>query len=185
MFFAHRGYLIKKPENTVASFLEAIKIGAQAIEVDVVKTKDNKIICSHNHYLYKGKKLLGEVSKMEYSYIKKAITAYKLKNDKKPMPELIKVINQIPNETKINIEVKTRGLTDILIVKELVKIINDNNIANKVLVSSFNPLALWYIKRLDKNIRTGFLYENPKYLFLKRAMGLAGYQPRLVRGLNL
>ena len=28
MFFAHRGYLIKKPENTVASFLEAIKIGA-------------------------------------------------------------------------------------------------------------------------------------------------------------
>ena len=167
MFFAHRGYLIKKPENTVASFLEAIKIGAQAIEVDVVKTKDNKIICSHNHYLYKGKKLLGEVSKMEYSYIKKAITAYKLKNDNKPMPELTTVISQIPNETKINIEVKTRVLTDILIVKELVRIINDNNIANKVLVSSFNPLALWYTKWLDKNIRTGFLYENPKFLFLK------------------
>ena len=36
-----------------------------------------------------------------------------------------------------------------------------------VLVSSFNPLALWYTKWLDKNIRTGFLYENPKFLFLK------------------
>ena len=45
--------------------------------------------------------------------------------------------------------------------------IRDSNIANKVLVSSFNPLALWYTKWLDKNIRTGFLYENPKFLFLK------------------
>ena len=38
---------------------------------------------------------------------------------------------------------------------------------NRVLISSFNPLLLWYIKWLDKKLRTGFLYDNPKLLFLK------------------
>ncbi len=51
IFFAHRGYLLNKPENTLSSFLEAVKIGAQALEIDVMKTKDKKIVCSHNHYL--------------------------------------------------------------------------------------------------------------------------------------
>ena len=37
----------------------------------------------------------------------------------------------------------------------------------RVLISSFNPLILWYVKWIDKNVRTGFLYDNPKLLFLK------------------
>ena len=41
LFFAHRGCLLNKPENTLSSFLESIKIGAQALEIDVMKTKDN------------------------------------------------------------------------------------------------------------------------------------------------
>ena len=35
------------------------------------------------------------------------------------------------------------------------------------MISSFNPLVLWYIKWLDENIRTGFLYDNPIFLFFK------------------
>ena len=35
------------------------------------------------------------------------------------------------------------------------------------MISSFNPLVLWYIKWLDENIRTGYLYDNPKFLFFK------------------
>ena len=167
LFFAHRGYLLKKPENTLTSFLEAIKYGAQALEVDVVKTKDHKVICSHNHYLDVETNLVGNISDMEYSYIKKANTAHRLKNEKESIPQLISVIKNIPDEIKINIEIKTRSSTAILIVKELMSIIKNNNISHKVLISSFNPLALWYVKWIDKNIRTGFLYDNPKLLFLK------------------
>ena len=167
LFFAHRGYLLKKPENTLTSFLEAIKVGAQALEVDVVKTKDHKVICSHNHYLDVETNLVGNISEMEYSYIKKANTAHRLKNDKESIPQLISVIKNIPDEIKINIEIKTRRSRDIFVAREIVDIINNKNIVHRVLVSSFNPLVLWYVKWLDKNIRTGFLYDNPKLLFIK------------------
>ena len=167
IFFAHRGYLIKKPENTLASFLEAIKIGAQAIELDVIKTKDNKIICSHDYCLDVEKNVVGDISEMEYSYIKKGNADHQLKNNYKPFPQLINVIKNIPDEIRINIEIKTRKTIDMLIVKKLVSIIKKNNISHKVLISSFNPIAIWYAKKLDKNIRTGFLYDNPKLLFLK------------------
>jgi len=167
LFFAHRGCLLNKPENTLSSFLEAIKIGAQALEIDVMKTKDKKIVCSHNHYLDIETNFIGDISEIEYSYIKRANTAYRLKNIKEPIPQLIDVLKRIPDEIKINIEIKTRKSRDIFAAREIVDIIKNKNIYQRVLVSSFNPLVLWYIKWLDENIRTGFLYDNPKFLFFK------------------
>ena len=166
--FAHRGYIYNHPENTLSSFIEAVKKGAKALEVDVVKTKDNKIICSHNYNLETETDLFGNISKLEYSFIKQANTAHRLKKHKKEyIPELIDVLNSIPDEIKINIEIKTRSLSDILIARDVVKTIKNNNINHKVLVSSFNPLVLLYIKFLDKKIRTGFLYDDPKLLYVK------------------
>ena len=167
LFFAHRGCLLHKPENTLSSFLEAIKIGAQALEIDVMKTKDKKIVCSHNHYLDIETNFIGDISELEYSYIKRANTAYRLNNIKEPIPQLIDVLKRIPDEIKINIEIKIRKSRDIFAAQEVVDIIKNKNISQRVLISSFNPLVLWYIKWLDENIRTGFLYDNPKFLFFK------------------
>ena len=167
LFFAHRGCLLHKPENTLSSFLEAIKIGAQALEIDVMKTKDKKIVCSHNHYLDIETNFIGDISELEYSYIKRANTAYRLKNIKEPIPQLTDVLKKIPDEIKINIEIKIRKSRDIFAAREIVDIIKNKNISQRVLISSFNPLVLWYIKWLDENIRTGFLYDNPKLLFFK------------------
>jgi glycerophosphoryl diester phosphodiesterase len=104
---------------------------------------------------------------MEYSYLKDGIKSRASTKNNDHFPQLENVIKNIPDEVKINIEIKTRKVIDILIVKELVGIIKRMNISHKVLVSSFNPLAIWYAKILDKNIRTGFLYDNPRFLFLK------------------
>lgn len=42
--FAHRGDSSNYPENTMLSFKKAIEIGANGIELDVHKTKDNKLV---------------------------------------------------------------------------------------------------------------------------------------------
>ena len=72
LFFAHRGYLINNPENTLSSFNAAINKGARAIEVDVIKTKDNQIICSHNYDMSIETELQEDASKIEYAKIQKA-----------------------------------------------------------------------------------------------------------------
>lgn len=45
---AHRGYKAKYPENTLAAFEGAVKVGAHGIETDVHLTKDNVVVISHD-----------------------------------------------------------------------------------------------------------------------------------------
>ena len=44
---AHRGFKVKKPENTMAAFKAAIEVGAHAIETDIHLSKDNVVVLSH------------------------------------------------------------------------------------------------------------------------------------------
>ena len=45
---AHRGEHLKHPENTVPAFEEAIRVGADYIEVDVRTSADGKLVLSHD-----------------------------------------------------------------------------------------------------------------------------------------
>ena len=44
----HRGAKAYAPENTLTSFKKAIEIGVDAVELDVRKTKDNKLVVIHD-----------------------------------------------------------------------------------------------------------------------------------------
>src|SRR5579863_5410194 len=45
---SHRGEHLERPENTVPAFIEAIRVGADFIEVDVQTTADGKLVLSHD-----------------------------------------------------------------------------------------------------------------------------------------
>ena len=45
---AHRGASAIRPENTIPSFQEAIRAGADFIEMDVVVTVDNVLVIAHD-----------------------------------------------------------------------------------------------------------------------------------------
>lgn len=66
----HRGARGLFPENTIPAFLGAIKLGVNTVELDVVITKDNKVLISHDPYmnenfcrLASGKLLEGDIKK--------------------------------------------------------------------------------------------------------------------------
>ena len=44
----HRGARAYEPENTLRSFKKALEIGVDAVEFDVRKTKDNKLVVIHD-----------------------------------------------------------------------------------------------------------------------------------------
>ncbi|NMM49863.1 glycerophosphodiester phosphodiesterase [Flammeovirgaceae bacterium KN852] len=46
----HRGFRGKYPENTIQGFMKAIDTGVKTLEMDVVVTKDNQLIVSHEPY---------------------------------------------------------------------------------------------------------------------------------------
>lgn len=45
---SHRGEHLHHPENTMPAFEEAIRVGADFIEVDVQTTADGKLVLSHD-----------------------------------------------------------------------------------------------------------------------------------------
>ena len=49
----HRGCRGLFPENTIDGFIEAIRLGVQAIELDVVVSADKEIVVSHEPYMSK------------------------------------------------------------------------------------------------------------------------------------
>jgi glycerophosphoryl diester phosphodiesterase len=48
----HRGLLNRAPENTWLGFQAALGAGFRSIEMDVLQTKDGKIVCTHNFDLF-------------------------------------------------------------------------------------------------------------------------------------
>lgn len=48
----HRGTRGLMPENTIPAMIKAIDLGVTTLEVDVVITKDNKVLISHDHYFH-------------------------------------------------------------------------------------------------------------------------------------
>jgi glycerophosphoryl diester phosphodiesterase len=70
----HRGARGLYPENTVQGFIEAVKFGATTLELDVVISKDERVVVSHEPwpdplYCYKQDgSSLGENSKEKYNF---------------------------------------------------------------------------------------------------------------------
>lgn len=48
---AHRGGMALLPENTIPSMINAVKLGAKTLELDVVISADGKVVVSHDTYM--------------------------------------------------------------------------------------------------------------------------------------
>ncbi|WP_138722676.1 glycerophosphodiester phosphodiesterase family protein [Pedobacter ureilyticus] len=48
---AHRGGMALMPENTVPAMINAVKLGARTLELDVVISKDGKVVVSHDAFM--------------------------------------------------------------------------------------------------------------------------------------
>ena len=77
----------------------------------------------------------------------------------------------MPGNILLNIEIKSDSFFDLRAAKELIKIIKTNKIKQQLIVSSFNPLVVRYIKIMTTDMPTGYIYEFAKHfkgVFLAR-----------------
>jgi len=160
MMIAHRGTTKDFPENTIEAYNESIKLGYNGIELDVLSSKDGVIYCSHNHQLERETNYSGyihEMRAMELDEIKTGVHSHP--DNQKPMPRLENVIKQLPNNLRINIEVKFSSPLDFSTISILRKMILKKQINQSTLISSFNPFIVFYARWFIPNIKTGYLVE--------------------------
>src|SRR3954470_888425 len=62
---AHRGASDTEPEHTLAAYVEAIKVGSDALECDVRLTADGHLVCVHDRNVRRTSNGRGLVSTLE------------------------------------------------------------------------------------------------------------------------
>jgi glycerophosphoryl diester phosphodiesterase len=66
---SHRGEHLQRPENTLPAFQEAIRVGADFIEVDVQTTSDGKLVLSHDATVDRCTNGKGRVADMTFEQV--------------------------------------------------------------------------------------------------------------------
>jgi len=174
LWFAHRGALLQHPENTLSSYKYAIAAGIPAIEMDVLSTKDGVVVCSHNFDLERKTDGFGYIHHMDFKNLQLQKTESNRKNKHKLIYTLEEVFNALDDKILINVEIKTHGWLDIKTAYNAVRIINKTRKTNRTIISCFNPLTLWAVKRFNKKIPTGWIFQNRELLpliFIARTPG--------------
>lgn len=166
---AHRGFKMKYPENTMASFEAAIGAGVKMIELDVTLSRDRRIIVIHDDTLDRTTNGTGRASDYSLSELK-ALDAGSwfdpsFKDER--LPALEEVIDAFGNQITLNIEIKESahepsGPPD-AIEKQVMDLVLEKKLLDSVLFSSFDQRVLARIRELSSQAHLSFLTEIPPY----------------------
>lgn len=158
MIIAHRGESFDAPENTLASVNLAWERNAEAVEIDVRLSKDNRVIVFHDRRTLrignKNKKVknqtLDELKQLDVGSWK----SEKFKNEK--IPTLKEVFQTVPKYKKIIVEIKS----SIKIIPYVVSEINTSNLTNdQIEIISFKYDVISAIKKELPHIKALYLAD--------------------------
>lgn len=158
--FAHRGASGYAPENTLESFRKAVELNANAIELDVQLTKDGKIVVIHDYTLDRTTNGNGYVMENTLAEIKKldAGSWFSSKFAGEKIPTLKEVIDELPEDIYINIEIKHFRLEERNIGKAIVEFVEKYGLEERIIISSFDHQLLKKVRIENEKIRIGVLF---------------------------
>jgi glycerophosphoryl diester phosphodiesterase len=168
--FAHRGASYEAPGNTLAAFLLAAELGADGIELDAQLSRDGEIVVIHDFTLEGTTDGHGRVSDQTVAELRRldAGSWFDPAFARQQIPTLQEVVEAVGHKLLLNVELKTAHLTDDGLAAAVVRLVEENHLLDRVVVSSFNPLAIWRVRRLNPWIAVGLLYSPDMPLMLRR-----------------
>lgn len=155
---AHRGNLVDCPENTIASFKKAISDGADILETDLHLTSDNEFVCIHDATVDRTTNGSGEVARMTLKELKRLSASSKrseFRNER--IPTLREIIELVPFDMALLLELKTDRFLEEEVCKHLVKILDNAGIRDRAVVISFSFARIQKIHTFAPDLITGWL----------------------------
>lgn len=176
MIIAHRGKSEFFPENTLISFQEAIKTGADTIELDVQFTKDKKIVVHHDYLL--GNTDNGEdfIFNKDLNYIKSLDAGSWFNTTFKDVkiPTLDEVFQNFGSE--INYEIELKGF-DNEFLHSVLSLIEKYDLLEQVEITSSNQPLVIAAKQIIPSIKSGiFIFAKQSWMDIHIAQRIATSQ---------
>ena len=109
---AHRGDHVEVPENTIASFENAIRHEVDYVEIDLRTTKDSVLVIMHDATVDRMTNGKGKVSDLDFAEIRKLDVINKSKDPSKkyPIPTFEEVLKTCRNKIHIYLDFKNASV---------------------------------------------------------------------------
>jgi glycerophosphoryl diester phosphodiesterase len=159
--WAHRGASALAPENTMAAFQRAVDDHADGLELDVRLDGDGHVVCFHDETL---DRLCGRPGL--FAALSAAERAA-LRVQGEPLPLLADVLAAFDCEVDVEIKVEHAGRARAL-VAATARVIAAARQPDRVLVSSFDPIALVQMHHALPTMAIAYLFHDEQSLVARR-----------------
>ncbi len=168
LVFGHRGASASAPENTLPAFQAALDQGADGVELDVQLTADGVPVVIHDDTVDRTTDGRGPVAARTLEELKRldAGARFGAAFAGTRVPTLGEVFELARGRLLVNVELKTDDVRDHGLEQRVVETIGHHGMRDQVVLSSFNPVSLWRLRRLEPSLPRGMLYapDQPRYL---------------------
>ena len=162
LLIGHRGTVGPQRENTLAAFRAAFDSGLDGIECDVQRSRDGVLVLHHDFEI-EGR-AVRDLTLAELRSLDPHLAT---------LGTLLVLADTHPGRL-LNLELKSDRLRDGGLARSLAAAVRSAGLADRVLVSSFNPWALLTLRLVEPSLRTAMLFapDLPRSL---RSPWLAGW----------
>jgi glycerophosphoryl diester phosphodiesterase len=109
LIFAHRGASAELPENTLSSFREAVRQRADAVEIDLQLTADDRLVAAHDSSLRRVSGHTVVVEDTAFHVLRHLSVSRKFPSSRRiVLPSLEEVFDALAPEIPLNLDLKCR-----------------------------------------------------------------------------
>jgi len=158
LIMAHRGASSKAPENTLASFKQAIEDGADWIELDVQETADGQVVVMHDSdfmKLSKNPRKIWDATSDELSEIDVG-SWYSAEFADERVPTLADVLVLCKDKIGVNIELKYYG-HDQMLEQRVAEVVDQHGMNDQVMAMSLKRAGVDKMKAIRPKWKVGLL----------------------------
>lgn len=162
---AHRGASTVAPENTLAAFREAVRVGADLIELDIRLSRDGEVVVFHDRDLSRTSDGTGPVEDKTLAELKRLDAGSHFSEDYvgERIPTLEEVIRDLlPSRIGLCIELKIdKGREELRpeLVDRALDLLERTRFKERVILASFDRKSLRISKASRPEIRTGLIFN--------------------------
>ncbi len=165
LVFAHRGFGDLGPDNSLYAVEHALEAGMDGVDVDGQLTRDSELVIFHDLSVDRLTSGVGRVRDKTQA----EMLALDLgpKYDSSIRGAYVRTFEDFVRAIKghgiLMVELKVPGPKPTGIEQRAVDIIRKYDAHQSVILSSFNPLVLYRVKRLDPRVRTAFIFMDTNW----------------------
>ena len=161
--FAHRGASGYAPENTLTAIKKAIEMKADGIEIDIQLTKDGKIVVMHDWKVDRTTTGRGFVYELDFDYIRSLDAGQWYTKDfiGEVVPTLEEVLDILPNDIMLNIEIKDTARKHSNIEEKMLEVLKKYpEKFDNIIVSSFHHDKIKRLQELEPKLKLALLTDS-------------------------